>query len=174
MATIEGAVLECDLATLEATTTAVKNALEAITGIEATVGEKVEAGSSINLSKLSAMVKKASSFLSARLAQRTGVSAVSAGEDGANGVAADGAATETGGAVAMPIRIAGEISSREDVIRMLDKISAYYAKYEPSSPVPLFMERCKRLVTMNFLDIVRDLVPDAMTQVNVLRGPVAE
>ena len=42
------------------------------------------------------------------------------------------------------------------------------------APVPLFMERCKRLVTMNFLDIVKDLVPEAMTQVNVLRGPVAE
>jgi len=174
MAAIEGAVLDCDLATLETTTAAVKNALDALTGIEATVGEKVDAGSSLNLSKLSAMVRKASSFLSTRLAQRTGASAAPTAEDGANGVGADGVATETGGAVAMPIRIAGEISSREDVIRMLDKIAAYYIKYEPSSPVPLFVERCKRLVTMNFLDIVRDLVPDAMNQVNVLRGPVAE
>src|SRR5581483_7750358 len=141
----------------------------AIVGIEATVGEKVDAGSSLNLGKLTALVKKAATFMSARLAQRTG----SSGE-ASDGVGADGAPAAGGGGAAPAARISGEISSREDVIRMLDKISAYYAKYEPSSPVPLFMERCKRLVTMNFLDIVRDLVPDAMTQVNVLRGPVAE
>jgi type VI secretion system protein ImpA len=169
-ATIEGAVLDCDLATLEATTIGVKAALDAIVGIEATVGEKVDAGSSLNLGKLTALVKKAANFMTARLAQRTGTVAEAGAADGAG---VDGVPS-TGGGGGSVARISGEISSREDVIRMLDKISAYYSKYEPSSPVPLFMERCKRLVTMNFLDIVKDLVPDAMTQVNVLRGPVAE
>jgi type VI secretion system protein ImpA len=64
----------------------------------------------------------------------------------------------------------GEISSREDVVRALDKISAYYERHEPSSPIPLFMARCKRLVMMSFIDIVRELVPDAISQVEVLKG----
>ncbi len=48
---------------------------------------------------------------------------------------------------------------------------AYYARHEPSSPIPLFIERCKRLVTMGFKDIVKELVPDAVRQVEVLTGP---
>jgi type VI secretion system protein ImpA len=66
--------------------------------------------------------------------------------------------------------LAGEISSRDDVIRALDKICAYYARYEPSSPLPMFMERCKKLVSKSFIDIVRDLVPDALSQVEVFKG----
>jgi type VI secretion system protein ImpA len=66
----------------------------------------------------------------------------------------------------------GGIKSRDDVLKALNAISAYYEKFEPSSPIPLFMARCKRLVTMGFVDIVRDLVPDALAQVDVLRGRV--
>jgi hypothetical protein len=32
------------------------------------------------------------------------------------------------------------------------------------------MARCKRLVMMSFIDIVRELVPDAVSQVEVLKG----
>ena len=66
--------------------------------------------------------------------------------------------------------VLGEIGSREDVLRALDRISAYYKDNEPSSPIPLFIERCRRLVTISFLDIMRDLVPDAVKQVEVLKG----
>jgi type VI secretion system protein ImpA len=66
--------------------------------------------------------------------------------------------------------MSGGISSRDDVLRALDKICAYYARYEPSSPIPMFMQRCKRLVTMSFVDIVKELVPDGVNQVETLRG----
>jgi type VI secretion system protein ImpA len=32
------------------------------------------------------------------------------------------------------------------------------------------MKRAKRLVTMNFLDIVKDVAPDAVSQAELLRG----
>ena len=41
-------------------------------------------------------------------------------------------------------------------------------------PIPLFIERCKRLVTMNFNDIVKELVPDAVRQLEVLSGQPTE
>jgi type VI secretion system protein ImpA len=64
----------------------------------------------------------------------------------------------------------GEISSREDVVRMLEKICEYYARSEPTSPVPIFMERAKRLVAMNFVDLIKDLAPEAMGKIDVFTG----
>ncbi len=64
----------------------------------------------------------------------------------------------------------GAIRSRDDVVRALDQICAYYAANEPSSPIPLLLRRSKRLVSMGFMDIIRDLGPDAAAHVEALRG----
>jgi type VI secretion system protein ImpA len=62
------------------------------------------------------------------------------------------------------------VTSREDVARLLDRIREYYERHEPSSPLPLLLARCKRLVSASFLDIVRDVAPSAVSQVDILRG----
>jgi type VI secretion system protein ImpA len=64
----------------------------------------------------------------------------------------------------------GIVRTRDDVLLLLDKICRYYAQYEPSSPVPLILERTKRLVTMNFLDIIKDLTPGAVDEFGVIAG----
>lgn len=64
----------------------------------------------------------------------------------------------------------GEISRREDVITMLERICGYYVRVEPSSPVPLLLQRAKRLVTMDFLEIVRDLADLGLPQVGNVAG----
>jgi type VI secretion system protein ImpA len=64
----------------------------------------------------------------------------------------------------------GDIRSREDVLRALDAICSYYSRNEPSSPVPLLLERCKRLVTMSFVDIVKDMLPEALTAIQTIAG----
>ena len=66
--------------------------------------------------------------------------------------------------------MSGEINSREDVVHVLDKICLYYERCEPSSPIPLLLQRSKRLVSANFMDIVRDLAPEGLAQVENLRG----
>jgi type VI secretion system protein ImpA len=43
-------------------------------------------------------------------------------------------------------------------------------KNEPSSPVPLLLKRAKRLVGLSFVDIIRNLSPDAMAQVQMVSG----
>lgn len=68
------------------------------------------------------------------------------------------------------VRALGPISSREDVVRTLDLICEFYARQEPSSPVPLLLRRARRLATGNFVDIVRDLAPDAMPQIEKVCG----
>jgi type VI secretion system protein ImpA len=68
----------------------------------------------------------------------------------------------------------GEIRTREDVIRALDRICEYYERHEPSSPVPMLLRRAKRLATMSFLDILRELAPDGVAQAEALGGAAAD
>ena len=62
------------------------------------------------------------------------------------------------------------ISSRQDVIHLLDRICAYYDQYEPASPVPLLLKRARQLVEKNFVEIVEDLAPQAAEQIKTLFG----
>lgn len=67
-------------------------------------------------------------------------------------------------------RSGAEIARREDVVMMIERICAYYTRVEPSSPVPLLLRRAKRLVTMDFLEIVRDLADQGLAQVGNVAG----
>ncbi|MGP6219195.1 ImpA family type VI secretion system protein, partial [Pseudomonas paraeruginosa] len=78
-------------------------------------------------------------------------------------------------AAAVPAaRASGEIGNREDVLRQLDRLLEYYVRHEPSSPVPVLLKRAKTLVTADFAEIVRNLIPDGITQFETLRGPENE
>jgi type VI secretion system protein ImpA len=159
---IDGAFTECPLPELQATADSVRSALASLDAIETFVGEKVGASSSTNFAKLTDVLRAADKILAARLARR-GVGT----ESTEGGVVEGGSAT--GGGSGGP-SISGEINSREDVIRVIDKICQYYERREPSSPIPLLLKRSKRLVSASFFDIVRDLAPDGLTQVENLRG----
>lgn len=63
-----------------------------------------------------------------------------------------------------------EIRSREDVVRMLDRITEYYNRNEPSSPVPLLVQRAKRLVSADFMAIIKDVASDGAKQADLLLG----
>ena len=63
-----------------------------------------------------------------------------------------------------------ELRSRDDVIRAIDAICDYYSAYEPSSPLPLLLRRCKRLVTMNFVQIIEEMAPAGLEQIKVIAG----
>jgi len=65
---------------------------------------------------------------------------------------------------------AGAIRSREDALRSLDLVSKYFRENEPSSPIPLFIERAKRLVSKDFLEVLADIAPDALTQARAAGG----
>ncbi|WP_116141272.1 type VI secretion system protein TssA [Trinickia diaoshuihuensis] len=58
----------------------------------------------------------------------------------------------------------GRIADRDDVVRMLDRLCAYYAAAEPSSPVPILLQRARMLVGMRFTDLVADLTPAGIEQ----------
>ena len=64
-----------------------------------------------------------------------------------------------------------EIGNRDDVLRTLDRILGYYARHEPSSPVPVLLNRARSLVSADFATIVRNLIPEGISQFEKLRGP---
>ncbi|MCA1784808.1 MAG: type VI secretion system protein TssA, partial [Desulfobacteraceae bacterium] len=66
--------------------------------------------------------------------------------------------------------LSGQITSNQDIHKALDMIISYYEQNEPSSPVPLLLKRAKRLVGKTFVDIIRNISPDAMPQVQMVRG----
>ena len=80
--------------------------------------------------------------------------------------------TDSGGVKRM--QTIDAIESREDVIRTLDQICAYYKRHEPSSPLPILINRAKRLVAKDFIDIIKNLMPDAVGQAEMLKGPMDE
>ncbi len=70
--------------------------------------------------------------------------------------------------------ISGEIRSPDDVRKVLKQVREYYAKNEPSSPIPLLLERAERLVGRDFLSLLTNLTPAARPVFDVLMGPTAE
>lgn len=56
----------------------------------------------------------------------------------------------------------GAIRSREDVIKAIDAVCAYYARHEPASPVPLALKRARAWVNLDFLTVLRDIAPDSL------------
>jgi type VI secretion system protein ImpA len=64
----------------------------------------------------------------------------------------------------------GAIQSREDAIRALQRVSEWIERNEPTNPAPLFIGRAQRLMKKNFLEIIRDLLPDGIGQIEKLAG----
>ncbi|AZR22891.1 type VI secretion system protein TssA [Xanthomonas vasicola] len=58
----------------------------------------------------------------------------------------------------------------DDVRRMLDQLCDYYARREPSSPVPLLLRRAQRLVGLDFAALMRDLAPRGIEELQVVSG----
>ncbi|AUT64833.1 MULTISPECIES: type VI secretion system protein TssA [Paraburkholderia] len=150
----------------EAATThaALLSARQSNTRIETLLTERVGAAQAIDLSPLSRLLQQAAGFLGERVSDANEQTAgeAPAGEGGDDAPAAPGGATR-----AAP---SGEVNSRQDVIRLLDKICAYYEQHEPSSPVPLLLTRARRLVDKSFIEILQDLAPEGLGQARQVGG----
>lgn len=166
MASIEGAFLEADLESLTLTQQSLDAALEHLRELEASLANHVGSSSAPNLDPLRRLVFQAAKVVREKVAARTGGNAAGA-ED------MDTQTTEIapGGPVGGGKSLSGDIRTREDVARALDKIIEYYSRSEPSSPLPILIRRCKRLVTAGFEDIIKNLIPDGVNQLEVIKGP---
>ncbi len=93
------------------------------------------------------------------------------GAEGGAEAAADGG--ESGGVSGGGMVVQGGLGAlrnRQDAIQALEKVCEWIELNEPSNPAPLLIRRAQRLINMNFLDIIKDLVPDGVDQITKLAG----
>lgn len=65
----------------------------------------------------------------------------------------------------------GSVNNRQDVVRTIDLICDYYDLNEPASPVPLLLRRAKRMVDMDFFEILKEIAPDGVDQASSVCAP---
>jgi type VI secretion system protein ImpA len=83
-------------------------------------------------------------------------------------------ATAAAGAGESGSMVVGAIRDRESAILALERVCEYLERSEPSNPAPLLIRRAQRLMRMGFLDIIRDMVPDSMGQIESIAGTRSE
>ena len=170
---LAGALLDSDPEQLELTRAALLEARSAAEAIEQQVSDQVGSAQGVDLGPLKQPLKMALQILGQFAPQSSDSELPDAsGDDNA-------APTEFASAPSAPRNtgsstVSGEINNRDDVLRSLDRILAYYTRHEPSSPLPVLLNRAKNLVHADFAAIVRNLIPDGMSQFENLRGPDSE
>lgn len=144
-----------------------REASEAATGIEECFRSKVGAVDAPDLKALQEGIDEVRKFLGAHLPDAPA-------EEAGDAAQSDGAPAGDAlpGAVAVTRPVTGDVTSRDDVVRMLDKICAYYAQVEPSSPVPLLLRRARSLVNKGFMEILADLTPGGLSQAEHFKGTI--
>ena len=171
MATIEAAFMDASLDSVTSTSTALEVCLEHLRELESKLTGYVGSSHAPSLDPLRRLIFAAARLVKEKLTARTS----SLDETEALQNQSNEAHSRNGNATGGGSRpVTGDIRSREDVVRVLEKVVEYYQRYEPSSPVPILVRRCTRLVTASFEDIVMNLIPDAATQLAVIKGPADE
>jgi type VI secretion system protein ImpA len=165
MTAVEAAFQDVTDEALESVATAITQSVEHLRKIEAAFTESAGVGGP-DVVGLTQILNQANKAVTPRLVRRKAAAAAAA----AGTAGGEGTAVFTNGTGGPRVALTGDIASRDDVVRTLDKICDYYARNEPSSPLPLLLQRCKRLATMSFLEIVKEMVPEGLSQVEIIAG----
>lgn len=164
---LAGALQDADAEQLVSIRAALGEARAAAEAIEQIVSEQVGSAQGVDLSALKQPLKQALQVLGGLTSDSS---------DSEMPLTDSNDPGELSSEISAPnaARASGSINNRDDVLRSLDLILSYYARHEPSSPLPVLLNRAKLLVSADFATIVRNLIPDGMTQFENLRGPEAE
>jgi type VI secretion system protein ImpA len=170
---IRGAFQETDAAALARLAEALTVAISDLAGINAVFDGQAGYGSGPDLTELVKLLREMHRYVERYTpAPREDIEApapdeaVSAG--GAGLGMAEGIAARNVNALS-PSRLM-PITTREDAMLLLDLVRAYYERYEPSSPLPLLLNRVRRLADKSFIDILRDIAPDGLHQAQIVIG----
>lgn len=167
---IRGAFADTDPARLDALRGAATEAAEAAAAIGAVFDTRAGYGTGPDFEDLAKLLKDI-----ARTIERYAVAPAEEAEAEApadDAVAGEGGAAPVARAARGGVSIASltEVTNRADALRLLDLVCRYYQRYEPASPLSMLIERAAGLAEKNFLDIVRELAPDGLAQVQNVVG----
>lgn len=144
---------------LQAVSTQLDQAVSSLKSIEAVMREQGGSQAAPEFESLSVPLARTLKLVNDHLGTRAPSAADAAAQ------ASGGAAVAGGGAVAV-----GAIASRQDATRALDAVADFFRTNEPSSPIPLLLERAKRLVAKDFLEVLAELAPEALGPAKAASG----
>jgi type VI secretion system protein ImpA len=155
---INGAFAAMPVEDLAALHQRVADAIQSLKAIDAKMREEIGTEAAPSFDLLSTQLGKMDRVLRAQLAARPGA-------------AAEGWTDAEGGAVpSASAGFSGAVRSRQDAIRALEAVAEFFRQNEPSSPVPMFCERAKRLISLDFLEVLADIAPEAVPHARAAGG----
>ncbi|MBR4126452.1 MAG: type VI secretion system ImpA family N-terminal domain-containing protein, partial [Alphaproteobacteria bacterium] len=137
---------------------------ENVGGICSAMNEKMGGGYSLNMSALEKELKRFRAFYAkftdSFTEQSSSEVSESAGQENAPVAAAARPVIKNNFSDLASFRA----SSRAEALLLLKKGAEYFRLEEPTSPVPYLIERALRLSEMNFMDLLADIAPDALSR----------
>lgn len=161
-ATVSASFQDSDNDVLTARLAAIETSAENVSVISAVFDEQIP-GLGPDLTPLIKLLQK----MAKRLRNYASLAPAESSDESSEGEGDDGDAP---GMVAATGVVGGGINSHSDVTNALDRIIGYYQRSEPSSPLPVLLERAKRLVGADFLTIVNDVAPQGLDNVHLIGG----
>jgi type VI secretion system protein ImpA len=151
-----------------------KTAREIIESICKEANGKITGGDTLSLAALTKELDKLIKFFNNYFAaagetgekysgEEDSVEKTSAG--GTSGTAGDKRAAPGSAVAGASVNIANyKPATRTDALSLLKKVIEYYQGMEPSSPIPLLLNRALRMAQMNFLELLENIAPEAVTR----------
>lgn len=155
---VRRAIDETPLEDWQAFSATLDRLLAELAALVAVFAEKVYSGQEPDLTPFTAALGRIKLLSDAVVARKSPVPV-------AEEVAVEGAAA--GGAPA----VRGPISGRAQAIQQLEAIKSFFEQTEPSSPLPLLIDRVIRLANMNFMDLMRNIAPNGVDDASRLLEP---
>jgi type VI secretion system protein ImpA len=148
---VESAIATADIAALRAVSNSASRAEKSLTATQDIMREKCGVQDVPELEPLIRQLSRIQQVLSQRI-----------GAESANDAAATSSGSDASLATQAQSAAAGPIRSRQDAARALEAVASYFRRNEPGSPVPLLVDRAKRMISMDFLELLADLAPEAL------------
>jgi len=168
---VAAAFAETDAAWMEATRDSFAALVLDLKAINAAFEDKAGFGTSPDLERLEKLVGDINRvllrFKDAAADEAAPEAEAELGTDVGGGTAP--AARRGGGSFASAMALQ-EVASRQEALHIMDVACRYFERHEPSSPLPLLVKRALRLADKNFLDILRDMAPDGVSQAQQVFG----
>ncbi|MGF6633647.1 type VI secretion system protein TssA [Paraburkholderia sp. MM6662-R1] len=163
---LEACCMDCPEHQLPDAAAALAIALEHARAIDAIASEKLGTAGP-DLGHLTDDIEELKKFVDAQLARRF----PERGEALAAGLVSTGEDAPTNAA---PRRDNGRIQGPDDVVLCIDEICDYYERHEPSSPLPILLKRARRLVGKRFAEVLKNIAPGGLAELQTLSGPDEE
>jgi len=162
--TIDAAVQDVDLNDLQQNYQAIAASLECINQLENLVTDYVGVSEAPSFGEIRSFLKECKTFLTDSL-EKKGVESADQALIIDEDIQQDNVVT-----IVTAKSVSGVINNNQDVLKTLNLVCDYYRKNEPSSPIPLLIERAIRLVGRDFMDVLKDLAPAGIDEAKIIIG----